>query len=152
MTQCDCGGELEDLEEELVSKTNIPTQHKAETKGYRIKTKRCKTCGKKYRGRHADVVEDQHGAAAHRMGERIMGMAHTLHYGDGIPWRTPGVQLKLTGIKLTQGLLAQDAARRGSAAGKVGQASQSIRENVRHPERVHTHGTGWRTGGAQAPF
>lgn len=151
MPQCDCGGELEDMEEELVSKTDIPPQPKAETKGYRIKTKRCKTCGKKYRGRHVDVAEDQHGATAHRMGERIMGMAHTLHYEDGIPQRkVPGVLLKLTGIKLTQGLLTQDAARRGSATGKVGQASQSIRESVRHSERVHTDDTGWRTGGTGA--
>ena len=148
MAQCGCGGELEDTEEELVSKTDLPLEPKVEIKGYRIKTKRCKTCGKKYRGKHADVADDQHGATAHRMGERIMSTAHVLHYEDGVPQRkVPGVLLRLTGIKLTQGLLAQDAMNRGGASGNVGRASGSIREGIKHSERVNTDDTGWRTGG-----
>jgi transposase len=148
MTQCGCGGELEDTEEELVSKTDLPPAPKVEIKGYRIKTKRCKTCGKKYRGKHADVADDQYGATAHRMGERIISMAHVLHYEDGIPQRkVPGVLLKLMGIKLTQGLLAQDAMNQGGASGNVGRASESIREGIKHSEQVHTDDTGWRTGG-----
>lgn len=147
-TQCECGGELEEIGEELVSTTEMPEKPKAVVKGYRIQLKRCKICGKKYRGKHPEVADDQHGATAHRFGLRLLGVAHSLHYEDGIPQRkVPGVLKKLVGVALTQGQLSQDAVKQGAEQGNVGKASESIKQGIRHSERVHTDDTGWRTGG-----
>lgn len=148
-TQCEeCGGELEEIGEELVSTAEAPEKPQVVIKGYRIKLKRCKICGKKYRGKHPEVSDDQHGATAHRLGLRLLGVAHSLHYEDGIPQRkVPGVLKKLMGADLTQGQLSQDAVKRGSEQGNVGKAGESIKQGIRRSERVHTDDTGWRTGG-----
>lgn len=78
-----------------------------------------------------------------------MAAAHALHYGVGIPVRkVPGVLELLTGVKLTQGAITQDALRR--ALGPVGQAYEGLRAAVRERPVVHTDDTGWRVGGESA--
>ena len=45
-----------------------------------------------------DFGQRQQGATAHRLGERVMAAAHTLHYGVGVPVRkVPAVLHALTG-------------------------------------------------------
>jgi len=61
---CACGGELEGQGFEFVSVTELPAIPKAVIKGYRVEIKGCKCCGKKYRGRHNEIAEDQYGAPA----------------------------------------------------------------------------------------
>ncbi len=78
-----------------------------------------------------------------------MAAAHTLHYGVGIPVRkVPWVLQVLTGVKLTQGAITQDALRR--ARGPVGMAYEGLRAVVRDRPVVHTDDTGWRVGGESA--
>lgn len=144
----ECGGELEDQGVELVSVTDIVQQPKVEIKGFKIRIKRCQVCGKKYRARHAEVSEDQYGATAHRLGDRIKSVGHCLHYEDGIPQRkVVGVLKRLTGIEVTQGMLSQEATKWGCEGGNVKKASESIRESMASSARVNTDDTGWRTGG-----
>jgi hypothetical protein len=70
-----------------------------------------------------------------------MAAAHALHYQMGIPVRkVPAVLETLTGLKLTQGAITQDALRR--AKGQVGAAYQQLRRSV--------DDTGWRVGGENA--
>jgi hypothetical protein len=70
-----------------------------------------------------------------------MAAAHILHYQFGIPVRqVPGVLETLTGLKLTQGAITQDALRR--ARGKVGAAYQQLRRLVRESPAVYTDDTG----------
>jgi transposase len=65
-----------------------------------------------------------------------MAAAHTLHYQIGTPVRkVPAVLETLTGLKLTQGAITQDALHR--AGGKVGAAYQSLRAKVRDPPAVY---------------
>ena len=78
-----------------------------------------------------------------------MAAAHTLHYGLGIPVRkVPAVLAVLTGVRLTQGALTQDALRR--AADTVGAVYEQLRAAVPVAPVVHTDDTGWRVGGESA--
>jgi transposase len=78
-----------------------------------------------------------------------MAAAHALHYQVGIPVRqVPLVLGLLTGLKLTQGAIPQDALRR--ARGQVGAAYQQLRRAVGESPAVYTDDTGWRVGGENA--
>jgi len=145
---CVCGGVLADSGFELVSVTDIPRRPKVEIKGYRIGLKCCKACGKKYRARHAEVPEDQYGATAHRIGDRLRSVGHCLHYESGIPQRKVVEVLKqLTGVEVTQGMLSQETTKAGSGGGNVKKAREAIRGSIASSARVNTDDTGWRTGG-----
>jgi len=99
---CTCGGALALEGFDRVSVTDLPERPKVEIKGYDVEIKRCTGCGKQYRGGHKDIAEDQYGATAHRFGRRLLGLAHSLHYEDGIPQRkVPGVLKKLIGVDIS---------------------------------------------------
>jgi transposase len=77
-----------------------------------------------------------------------MAAAHALHYQIGVPVRKVPVVLEtLTGLKLTQGAITQNALRR--AKGLVGRAYKGLR-TVRESQVVYTDDTGWRVGGENA--
>ena len=144
-----CGGILEHEGESLAYVTDIPPMPRPQVTEYRVQVCRCVSCGRRVRGRHAEVGPDQYGASAHRMGRRVMAAAHMLHYGVGIPVRRVPVVLRaLTGVELSQSAITQDALRR--ARGAVGDAYQRLRESVRESAVVHTDDTGWRVGGEGA--
>ena len=78
-----------------------------------------------------------------------MATAHALHYGMGIPVRkVPAVLEELTGIRVTQSAVTQDALRR--AEGSVGATYEEVRKQVRQAPVVHTDDTGWRVNGETA--
>ena len=144
-----CGGVLEHEGESLAYVTDIPPMPRPQVTEYRVQICRCVSCGRRVRGRHPDVGPDQYGASAHRVGGRVMAAAHMLHYGVGIPVRRVPIVLRaLTGVKLSQSAITQDALRR--ARGAVGDAYHRLRESVRESAVVHTDDTGWRVGGESA--
>ena len=144
-----CGGVLEQEGVDVAYVTDIPAMPRPQVTEYRVQVCRCRGCGRRVRGRHAEVGADQYGASAHRMGRRVMAAAHVLHYGVGIPVRRVPVVLRaLTGVELSQSAITQDALRR--AQGAVGDAYQRLRESVRESAVVHTDDTGWRVGGEGA--
>ncbi len=99
-----CGGRLEDEGVSVAYVTDIPRVVRPQVRAYRVQVCRCRSCGKQVRGRHPDIAPDQHGASAHRLGERVKAAAHVLHYGVGIPVRrVPDVLEALTGVRVTQG-------------------------------------------------
>jgi transposase len=116
---------------------------------YRVWVSRCTGCGRRMRGQHADLASDQYGATAHRLGKRALAAAHTLHYQMGMAVRkVPAVLETLTGLKLTQGAITQDALRR--VRGRVGQVYQELRAGVRDSPVLYTDDTGWKVGGEPA--
>ncbi len=144
-----CGGVFEHEGVDVAYVTDIPAMPRPQVTEYRVQVCRCRGCGRRVRGRHADVGPDQYGASAHRMGRRVMAAAHVLHYGVGVPVRRVPVMLRaLTGVELSQGAITQDALRR--AQGAVGDAYQRLRESVCASRVVHTDDTGWRVGGESA--
>jgi hypothetical protein len=146
-TRCPfCGGRLEREVPDMVSVTDMPVAPEPEVRLFKVHVCRCGNCGRKTRGRHPDVAADQYGATAHRLGPRIKAMAHSLHYGQGVPVRRlPAILREVTGIAITQSALTQDAMKQ--AEGSVGAAYQELREHVRHAPVTYTDDTGWRIGG-----
>jgi transposase len=144
-----CGGPLTEERGDLVYRTELPEHPCPRVTQYRVRVCRCMVCGTQVRGQHPDLAPDQAGATAHRVGERVMATAHALHYGIGIPVRkVPWVLAALTGVRLTQGAITQDALQR--AAGAVGTAYEQLRAMVPETLVVHTDDTGWRVGGDPA--
>ncbi len=144
-----CGGVLEHEGVRLAYVTDLPRVLRPQMRAYRVQVCRCRSCGKAVRGRHPDIAPDQYGASAHRVGKRLMAAAHVLHYGVGVPVRkVPAVLRALTGVRVSQGAISQDALRR--AAGAVGDAYRTLRTSVRASPVVHTDDTGWRVGGEPA--
>jgi transposase len=144
-----CGGELGEIGEEIVSTTDVPPEPQPEIHRYAVEIRECSRCGRKVRGQHPDVASDQHGATAHRVGPRAKALAHILHYMHGVPVRkTPAILEDLTGVRLTQGAITQDALRQTGSA--VGARYEQLRASVREQAVVHTDDTGWRVGGETA--
>jgi transposase len=144
-----CGGRLAEERVDFAYITDIPPMPRPKVTQYRVWVCRCMACGRKVRGEHPDLAPDQYGATAHRVGQRVMAAAHTLHYQMGMPVRkVPAVLETLTGLKLTQGAITQDALRQ--ARGQVGIAYQQLRRSVGESPTVYTDDTGWRVGGESA--
>ena len=143
-----CDGVLKHLRTELVSTTDVVVV-RPEVRGYRMEVCACGTCGKKVRARHRDVAPDQRGATAHRVGMRAMMAAHWLHYGIGIPVRkVPAVLKLLTGLKVTQSAITQDALRR--AEGRMGEAYRSLVDLFPTCDVAYVDSTSWKIGGVAA--
>jgi hypothetical protein len=144
-----CGGELKFERVDEVSNTDIPPQPEPEIRRYAVEVFRCQACGQRTRGTHPDVAPDQYGATAHRLGRRVMAAAHTMHYGYGVPMRkVPSILRELTGVRVTQGALTQDALRRAEA--EVGAEYQDLRAGVCQQPTVNTDDTGFRINGVGA--
>src|SRR5262249_49750819 len=120
-TNCpECGGELGEATEELVTNPDIPPAPKPEVQADRVKIRACRRCQRNVRRRHPEIAPDQFGATAHRVGSRAQAAAHALHDGEGIPQRkVPGVLRSLTGLKVTPGALTQSAIRWGTCPGPI---------------------------------
>jgi transposase len=145
----DCGGALGKTRREIVSTTDIPAQLQPEVQRYAVEIRECGQCGRKVRGQHPEVIPGQHGATAHRVGPRIKALAHVLHYMHGVPVRkTPAIIEELTGVRITQGAITQDAMKQ--TRGAVGATYEALRASVRDQPVVHTDDTGWRVGGEPA--
>jgi len=144
-----CGGELGEVRQEIVSTTDIPAALVPEVRLYAVEARQCLECGKSVRGEHPDIASGQQGATAHRVGPRVKALAHILHYVHGVPVRkTAEIVEQLTGVRLTQGAITQDAAKQ--TEGPVGERYGELREAVKEQAVIHTDDTGWRVGGAPA--
>jgi transposase len=149
--QCcpDCGGNLGEARREIVSITDITAEPRPEVRRYAVETRDCGQCGRKVRGQHPEIAPGQQGATAHRVGPHVKALAHILHYVHGVPVRkTPAIIEDLTGLRLTQGAITQDAMKQSKDA--VGATYEALRATVQEQPVVHTDDTGWRVGGAPA--
>ncbi len=142
-----CGGQLEHEGWEDAWVTDIP-EPRPQVQHFRVQVCRCKGCGATVRGRHPDVAPDQRGATAHRMGDRLMAVAHWMHYDRKISQRNVATVLhELTGVQITQGGLAHNANRR---AQQLEGDYQAERDRIRQSDVAHTDDTGWRVAGHNA--
>jgi len=147
-TRCpDCGSDkvVFDHQEDAYT-TDIP-EPKPEVTHFHRTVSRCESCGcGDIRSEHPDVPLDQRGATAHRLGPRVLLSAHTIHYGRGVPvCKTPPIIKDLTGIKVTQSALTQDALRRAERPA-LGAAYQALREAIPKSPVAQTDDTGFAIG------
>jgi hypothetical protein len=144
-----CGGPLQPDRVEEASITDLPEVARPRVRLFRVAVKRCGRCGRTVRGRHRELAADQRGATAHRLGPRLLAAAHQLHYGLGVTARKlPEVLGLLTGVRLTQGAITQDALRRSER--NVAAIHRALGDSIREAPYVHTDDTGWRMGGRPA--
>ena len=144
-----CGGPLAEERVDCAYQTALSPHPRPQVTQSRVWVCRCTVCGHQVRGQQAGLAPTQYGATAHRLGPRAMAAAHVLHDGVGIPVRrVPPVLATLTGVRLTQGALTQDALQR--TAGSVGSAYERLRTAVSEAPGVPTDDTGWRVGGEPA--
>jgi transposase len=144
-----CGGTLGEAREEIVSTTDVPAALVPEVRLYAVQARQCLECGRSVRGQHPDIAPGQQGATAHRVGPRVKALAHILHYIHGVPVRkTAEIVEQLTGVRLTQSAITQDAAKQ--TEGPVGELYGELREAVKEQAVIHTDDTGWRVGGTSA--
>jgi transposase len=145
-----CGGQLVAEGTAVAATTELPEAVRPQVRQFRVAMSRCRACGRRVRGQHPDLAPDQYGATAHRVGEGVMASAHVLHYGIGVPLRkVPAVLRALTGVRVTQSALTQDARRR--AADSVGAVYEQLRARVPEAEGPcipMTRGGAW---GARRP-
>ena len=65
------------------------------------------------------------------MGPRVKALAHILHYVHGVPVRkTPVIVEDLTGVRLTQGAITQNAIKQADE-GAVAERYRTLRASVR---------------------
>lgn len=146
---CPCGGELEFLHWDKASVTDLPPEPRPEITLYRVAVCRCRRCAKTVRGRHPDLPPNQVGATAHRVGDRAMAAAHTLHYGIGVAvQQVPRVLKELCGLSVTQSAITQDAMRR--AERDLAGEHEALRQSIAQSPVAHTDDTGWRVAGEAA--
>ena len=140
----DRGGSREQIGEEQAERPKLPTP---QITAYSVAVCRCRASGRKVRGAAPGLAADQHGATVHRFGPTVMAAAaQRPHYGRGIPQRKlPTVLSELTGVRITQSALAQDASRRGK--GNAGAEHPGLRASVKDSAFVRPNDTGWRDGG-----
>jgi transposase len=142
-----CQAPLE-MQTETATVADVPAEPVRQVTKFRVQVGRCPICGRKLRGRHPDLPEDQHGATAHRLGPNVLGQALALHYHCGLPLRkVPQVVAMTTGIELTQSALTQRAAALCAPQGAVQKAYLTLRDDIANATVVNTDDTGWRTGG-----
>jgi hypothetical protein len=148
----ECGSdelELDHYENAWTTDIQEP-QPKPRVTHFSIPVCNCRTCGRRdIRGKHPKVAPDQRGATAHRLGPNVMAAAHTMHYGYGVTVRkTVPILRDLTGIRLTQSAITQDAIRR--AKNELTPKYQELRDSIKRSPVAHTDDTGMRMGGKPA--
>jgi len=124
----DCGGNLGEARREIVSITDITAEPRPEVRRYAVETRDCGQCGRKVRGQHPEIAPGQ-------QGRPHIGWGHTSRRWRIFPlraWRTvrktPAIIEDLTGLRLTQGAITQDAMKQSKDA--VGATYEALRATV----------------------
>lgn len=139
----------EDEQPEYFSTTDLPPRPTVRvTAGHRPKGY-CNHCHRRWRASHPDVPDDQYGATAHRLGQRLLAEAQRLIYSVGVPARRAPAVLESHGITVTQSALTQ-AGLRSAESGPLADRAEEIEKQMPQEPNIHTDSTGWRTGGESA--
>jgi len=80
-----CGGDVEHERDAEQWQVDIG-EMKPVTTRFRVGVGRCRECGRRVQGRHADQVSDALGAAGSQVGPRAKAWGSFLHYSLGLSW------------------------------------------------------------------
>lgn len=149
-----CGADADALQphhDEVVTITKLPPREPVVTP-YRVPVCECRACGRTVRGAHDDIAPDQSGATAHRLHAEVHALAHTLHYGAGVPVRKlPEVLAATTGVEVTQSAITQHALKQVAPGKPVAKAVEQLHDELVTATAIHTDDTGWKVTHAENP-
>jgi transposase len=140
----DCGGPLEEddqVDEQF--QTDIPTQ--PVRRKFRIHKGRCKTCGRRVRGRHPLQTSDATGAAQSQIGPSAQAGIVFLNKRCGMSYgKIADYFQEANGLVLRPSTATRIVLR---AADKLQPTYQEIRDSIKNSKVITPDETGWRKGG-----
>ena len=139
---CGCGeidaeGVVDQYQEEIVE---VPTR----VRRYIISVGRCRRCGRRLQGRHADQTSDAVGAAGSQIGPRAVAIAAQLNKELGVAMSKVAGILQLLGLSITPAGLYHAIGRLAVAAEPT---QQALTLAIRASAAVAADETGWRVAG-----
>ena len=140
----DCGGELEKCEEGWEQYQEELPEVRALVSRVSGKWARCRSCGRRVRGRHPRQTSEATGAAAAQVGPRALAFACSLHKEQGLSVRKTTATMRELGIRLSPGGLVQAMARIGD---RCRPTYQALVEAVRRSPVVTGDETSWHVNG-----
>ena len=144
----DCGGEIEHEREAEQFQTDLPALPAPQTTRFKVAVGRCKDCGRRVQGRHAEQSSDALGAAGAQIGPNAKAWAAWLHYSLGVPFaKIARFFAERLGLTVTAGAICQSAQ---STSTDLVAVNAEIRRRVNNSAVVAADETGWRIGGAPA--
>ena len=139
-----CGGDVVHERDAEQFQTDLPALPAAVVTRFTVGVGRCRSCGKRVQGRHAEQTSDALGAAGSQIGPVAKGWVAWLHYGLGLSFGKCAVVLGRLGIDVTAGAICQSSQTMGTALVPV---KDSIIERVNASPSVTMDETGWRVEG-----
>lgn len=142
----ECGGatELERIAEQF--QAELPDPRPVVTK-FKVHVRRCRACGKRVQGRHAEQTSDALGAAAAQVGPRLRGLAALLHYGMGLSFGRVARLIGGWGVPVTAGALCAASQTTGTA---LVPTTDAIKASLARARQVTMDETGWRISARSA--
>jgi transposase len=140
----DCGGKIaadDDVDEQF--QTDIPTQplHRK----FRIHKGRCKSCGRRIRGRHPLQTSDATGAAQSQIGPNAQASIVYLNKRSGMSYgKIADYFQEANGIHINPSTATRIVLR---TADKLRPAYQEIKQSIKNSQVITPDETGWRQGG-----
>jgi len=142
----DCGGEVELERTAEQFQVDLPPMRPVTTR-FNVSVGRCKGCGKRVQGRHAEQTSDALGAASSQVGPSAKAWAAWLHYGLGLSFVKSSRLLARLGVDVSPGALCQAAQ---SASTDLVPVQDSIVQAVNDSPMIVPDESGWRVGGEGA--
>jgi len=143
--QCPCGGatELERIATQF--QTELPEPRPMTTK-FNVEVRRCRSCGKRFQGRHPEQVSDALGAAAAQVGPRAMAWSTWMHYSLGLSFGKCAQVLARLGVDVTAGAICQAAS---ATSTDLVPTHEAIKDHVAAAPALTMDETGVRHEGAR---
>ncbi len=134
----DCGGELEECGEGWEQFQEELPEIRAVAIRVSGKWARCRSCGRRVRGRHPRQTSEAVGAAAAQVGPRALALACSLHKEQGLSVRKTAATMRELDIRVSPGGLVQAMARIGDRP-----TYKALVEAVRQSPVVSGDETSW---------
>jgi transposase len=139
-----CGGDVFHERDAEQFQTDLPGLPAPVVTRFKVGVGRCRSCGKRVQGRHAEQVSDALGAAGSQIGPVAKGWVAWLHYGLGLSFGKCASLLGRLGIEVTAGAICSASQSMGTALVPV---KNTIVERVNASPTVTMDETGWRVEG-----
>lgn len=143
---CGSGDVCEDDDVVDQFQSDIP-EVKPTTTRFRVHRGRCRGCGRRLQGRHAEQTSDALGAAAAQVGPHAKALAAFLHYALGLSFGRSTAVLARFGIGVTRGAICQASQSTGTA---LVPTQRAILATIRQSKMVAMDESGWRICGDRA--